>query len=100
LAAQRPFPVQRLCRRPPREAEVDPADLGTEARVWVRAVQRRAAELRVGRARQLPEIEQMNEIRRPAAAAEQMAVARTTSKLRRQLVHDELPDGVVERDRR
>src|SRR2546426_907959 len=100
LAAQRPFSVQGLGRRAPREAEVDPADLGTEARVWVRAVQRRAAELRVGRARQLPEIEQMNEIRRPAAAAEQLAVARTTSQLRRQLVHAEPPEGAVERDPR
>src|SRR5439155_9657603 len=100
LAAQRPFSVQGLGRRAPREAEVDPADLGTEAQVWVRAVQRRAAELRVGRARQLPEIEQMNEIRRPAAAAEQLAVARTTSQLRRQLVHAESPEGAVERDPR
>src|SRR5207249_6359336 len=51
-------------------------------------------------ARQLPEIEQMNEICRPAAAAEQLAVARTTSQLRRQLVHAEPPEGAVERDPR
>src|SRR5438093_12050074 len=100
LAAQRPFSVQGLGRRAPRETEVDPPDLGTEARVWVRAVQRRAAELRVGRARQLPEIEQMNEICRPAAAAEQLAVARTTSQLRRQLVHAAPPERAVERDPR
>src|SRR2546422_1074513 len=40
----------------------------------------------------------MNEIRRPAAAAEQLAVARATGQLRRQLVHAEPPEGAVERD--
>src|SRR3989449_702256 len=100
LAAQRPFSVQGLGRRAPREAEVDPADLGTEARVWVRAVQRRAAQLGVGRARQLPEIEQMKEIRRAAATAEQLTVACATSQLRRQLVHPESAEGAIERDPR
>src|SRR5438034_6334127 len=35
LAAQRPLPIQRLGRRPPREAEVDAAHLRTKARVRV-----------------------------------------------------------------
>src|SRR5207247_10618484 len=100
LAAQRPLPIQRLGRRPPREAEVDAAYLGTKAGVRVCTVQRRAAELGVGRARQLPEIEEMNEIRRPAAAAEQLAVARAAGQLGRQLVHAEPPEGAVQRDPR
>src|SRR5436190_1749951 len=92
VAARRLGPgVLRLGRRAPREAEVDPADLGTQARVWLRTVQCRAAELRVGRARQLPEIEQMNEIGGPAAAPEQLAVARAPGQLCRQLVHAEPP---------
>src|SRR5256886_15956774 len=100
LAAQRPLPIQRLGRRPPREAEVDAAHFGTKARVWVCTVQRRAADLGVGRARQLPEIEQVNETRRPAAAAEQLAVALTAGQLGRQLVHAEPPEGAVQRDPR
>src|SRR3989442_11840317 len=42
----------------------------------------------------------MNQIRRPAATAEQLAVARATGQLRRQLVHAEPPEGAVERDPR
>src|SRR3989441_2772889 len=100
LAAQRPLPIQRLGRRPPSEAEVGAAHLGAKARVWVCTVQRRAADLGVGRARQLPEIEQVNEIRRPAAAAEQLAVALAAGQLGRQLVHAEPPEGAVQRDPR
>src|SRR6266571_669622 len=100
LAAQRPLPIQRLGWRPPREAEVDAAHLGTKARFWVCTVQRRAADLGVGRARQLPEIEQVNEIRRPAAAAEQLVVALAAGQLGRQLVHAEPPEGAVQGDPR
>src|SRR5213076_358934 len=42
----------------------------------------------------------MKEIRRPAATAEQLTVARATSQLRRQFVHPESAEGAVERDPR
>src|SRR5436309_6059158 len=42
----------------------------------------------------------MKEIRRPAATAEQLTVARATSQLRRQFVHTESAEGAVERDPR
>src|SRR5207247_3586942 len=51
-------------------------------------------------ARQLPEIEQVNEIRRPAAAAERLTVALASGQLGRQLVHAEPPEGTVQRDPR
>src|SRR2546423_1611612 len=40
----------------------------------------------------------MNQIRRPAGAAEQLAIARATGQLRGQLVHAEPPEGAIERD--
>src|SRR2546425_3712179 len=100
LAAQRPLPIQRLSRRAPRETKVNPADLGTEARLRVRAVERGAADLGVGGAGQLQEVEQVNEIGRPPAAAEQLVVALATGQLRRELVHAEPAEGVVQRDAR
>src|SRR5712691_4978482 len=60
LTPERPLPVQRLRGRPPAESELDPADLAAEARVGVRAVHGRAAQLHVCRAGELPEIEQMD----------------------------------------
>src|SRR2546426_12639118 len=61
LGAQRPLAVQRLRWRPPGKAKLEPADLGPQARIGVRTIERRAAKLCVGGPGKLPEIEQRSE---------------------------------------
>src|SRR5207245_9335239 len=69
LGAQRPLAVQRLRWRPPGEAKLEPANLGPQARIGVRSIERRAAKLCVGGPGKLPEIEQVNEVRREIGRA-------------------------------
>src|SRR5213594_2716562 len=97
LGAQRPFAVQRARRRPPRQPELEAADLGAETRVGVRAVQPGGADLHIGRARELPEVEHVQEVRRPPATAEQGFVAGAPGHLSGELVGAEAAEGAVQR---
>src|SRR5258706_14328172 len=75
LAAQRPLAVEPARGRAPREAEVDTADLGLETRRGVGSVGTGAAQLHVCGAAQLPEVQQVDQVRRAAGVAEQRRVA-------------------------
>src|SRR5438128_4832613 len=99
LTSQRPFAVQRLRGRSPRQPEVDPAHLGAQALARVRAVQTGAAELHVGGPGELPEIQQMHEIARPPAAAEQ-GVRLAARRLGGDLVRAQAAERAVQRDPR
>src|SRR5256886_1634881 len=98
FASQRPLAVQPLSRWTPRESEIDPAHLGTKTRIGVGAVQRRATELHVGGARQLPEVQQVQEVRRPAGAPEQLRIALAARDLRGDLVGSEPAERPIQRD--
>src|SRR5438876_1981471 len=85
LRPQRPFAVQRSGRWTPRHPEVEAADFGAQTRVGVGTVQTGGTDLHVGGARELPEVEQVQQVGWPSAAAEQR-VGRAARDLRRQLV--------------
>jgi hypothetical protein len=64
------------------------------------AQQSRAPELHVGRATQLPEISQVQQIVRPSASREQLPVARAAGDLRRQFVRPEPAERAIQRQAR
>src|SRR6266545_7771373 len=75
LAARRPFVIERAGRRSPREPELESAALRAQRGIGIRAIQRGTSDLHVGRAAQLPEVEQVGEVRWSAGIAEQLGVA-------------------------
>src|SRR5438445_2751418 len=95
LGAQRPLAVQCLRWRPPGKAKLEPADLGPQARVGVRPVACRAAKLRVGGSGQLPEVEQMDEVRRAAGVTEELRIAGAAGDLRHHLVRAEPAERAI-----
>src|SRR6266566_4678203 len=97
LAAQRPFVVHRAQRRAPRQPELEPADLRAQRRVRIGAIQRRAADLHIRRMIELPEVEQVQQIGRSAAVAEQLRVARAPGHLRGELVSSQPTKRAIER---
>src|SRR5437899_2594847 len=97
LAAQCPFVVHRTQRRAPREAELEPANLGAQGRVRIGAIERRAADLHIRRMIELPEVEQVQQIGRSAAVPEQLRVARAPGHLRGKLVSSQPPKRAIER---
>src|SRR6266571_1856196 len=98
LASECPLAVQRPCRRPPGEPDVNAADLGAEAERGVGPVQRSATGLHIGRACELPEVQHVHEVARSAALPEQLGVARAARHLRRDLVRAEATERAVEGD--
>src|SRR2546425_608973 len=100
LASQRPLAVQRLGGWTPRQSQIEAADLGAQTRVGVGTIQRGGTHLHVGRARELPEIEEVDQVRRPRAAAEQLCVARAARDLCRHLVRPEPAERAGQGDAR
>src|SRR6266576_2191273 len=98
LAAQRPLAVEPPRRRAPREAEVEAADLGLETRRRIGAVQSRAAQLHVRGAAELPEVQQVDQVRRAPSVAEQRRVAFALRHLRGDLVRAEAAERAIQRD--
>src|SRR5207302_5351324 len=98
LAAQRPLAVQRAQRGTPRQAKLQAAHGGLQRTVGIAAVQRGTADLHVGGAGELPEIEQVDEVARPSPAPEQLVVARAARDLRGQLVGTEPAERAIQRD--
>src|SRR2546425_6638500 len=98
LASQRPLAVQRLGGWTPRQPHIEAADLGAQTRVGVGTVQPGGTHLHVGRARELPEVKEADEVRRPRAAAEQLCVARAARHLCRHLVRPEPAERAVQGD--
>src|SRR5437773_4432946 len=98
LAAQCPFVVHRTQRRPPREPELEPADLGAQRRVRIGAIEPRTADLHICRMIELPEVEQVQQIRRSPAVPEQLRVARAPRHLRGELVRPQPAKRPVERN--
>src|SRR6266540_1226382 len=98
LTSQRPLVIE--CPRwwPPGQSELEPADLRPQRRIRIRPVQRRASDLHVRRPGQLPEVEQVCEVRRPAGVAEQLGVAAAARDLHHELVCTEAPKRPVQRN--
>src|SRR5882672_1090154 len=97
LAAQRPFVVHRAQRRPPRQTELESAHARAQRRVGIRAVEPGPPDLHVRGAPQLPEVEQVHEVRRPAAVPEQLGITGAARYLRRELVGAQPAERAVDR---
>src|SRR5256885_1946798 len=98
LGPQRPFAVQRLSRWTPGQSEIETADLGAQTGVRVGTVQAGGTDLHVGGACELPEVEQVHEVRGASAPAEQLGVACAACDLRGDLVRAEAAERSVQGD--
>src|SRR5437762_12530852 len=98
LGPQRPFAVQRLGRWTPGQSEIETANLGAQTRVRVGTVQAGGTDLHVGGPCELPEVEQVHEVRGASAPAEQLGVACAARDLRGDLVRAESAEGSVQGD--